>query len=104
MTDTKKFETIVPIVTKPATEDEIIPTPAQMMTEDGFAKKKAIYHQPPRRSNYAADKARYNELCSDTYKITLGYPMSWAEFNQISDSLKKEYIESMLEKISWHKL
>lgn len=98
MTDTKKFETIVPIVTKPATEDEIIPTPAQMMTEDGFAKKKAIYHQPPRRSNYAADKARYNELCSDTYKITLGYPMSWAEFNQISDSLKKEYIESMLEK------
>lgn len=28
MTDTKKFETIVPIVTKPAsTEQEIIPTP-----------------------------------------------------------------------------
>lgn len=98
MTDTKKFETIVPIVAKPATEDEIIPTPAQMMTEDGFAKKKAIYHQPPKHYNYAADKARYNELCSDTYKITLGYPMSWSEFNQISDSMRKEYIESMLEK------
>lgn len=98
MTDTKKFEAIVPIVTKPAIEDEIIPTPAQMMTEDGIAKKKAIYHQPPKHSNYAADKARYNELCSDAYKITLGYPMSWTEFNQISDSLKKEYIESMLEK------
>ena len=99
MTDTKKFETIVPIVAKPAsTEQEIIPTSAQMMTEDGFAKKKAIYHQPPRRSNYYADKARYNELCSDAYKITLGYPMSWTEFNQVSDSMKKEYIESMLEK------
>ena len=98
MTGTKKFETIVPIVAKPATEDEIIPTPAQMMTEDGFAKKKAIYHQPPKHSNYYADKARYNELCSDTYKISLGYPMSWTEFNQISDSMKKEYIESMLEK------
>lgn len=99
MTNTKKFGAIVPIVTKPASaEQEIIPTPAQMMTEDGIAKKKAIYHQPPKHSNYAADRARYNELCSDTYKITLGYPMSWPEFNQISDSLRKEYIESMLEK------
>ena len=99
MTGTKKLEPVVPIVAKPASaEQEIIPTPAQMMTEDGFAKKKAIYHQPPKHSNYYADKARYNELCSDTYKISLGYPMSWSEFNQISDSLKKEYIESMLEK------
>ena len=98
MTGTKKLEPVVPIVAKLVTEDEIIPTPAQMMTEDGFAKKKAIYHQPPKHSNYAADKARYNELCSDTYKITLGYPMSWSEFNQISDSMRKEYIKSMMDK------
>lgn len=100
MTNIKKFEAIVPIVTKPAIEDdEIIPTPAQMMIEDGIIKKKAIYHQPPNgKTNYAAEKARYNELCSDSYKITLGYPMSWTEFNQISDSLRKEYIESMMEK------
>lgn len=40
MTDTKKLEPVVPIVAKPASaEQEIIPTPAQMMTEDGFAKK-----------------------------------------------------------------
>ena len=89
MTDTKKFEAIVPIVTKPSVEDEIIPTPAQMMVEDSITKKKAIYHQPPKHSNYAADKARYNELCSDAYKITLGYPMYWTEFNQISDTLRK---------------
>ena len=99
MTGTKKLELVVPIVTKQASaEQEIIPTPAQMMTEDSFAKKKAIYHQPPKHSNYYADKARYNELCSDTYKISLGYPMSWSEFNQISDSMRKEYIESMLAK------
>lgn len=99
MTNIKKFEAIVPIVTKPAVEDdEIIPTPAQQMIEDSVSKKKIIYHQPTRKANYAADKARYNELCSDTYKITLGYPMSWTEFNQISDSMKKEYIKSMMEK------
>ena len=40
MTGTKKLEPVVPIVAKPASaEQEIIPTPAQMMTEDGFAKK-----------------------------------------------------------------
>ena len=34
MTNTKKFGAIIPIVTKPAsTEQEIIPTPAQMMTD-----------------------------------------------------------------------
>ena len=96
MTDTKKFDTVVPIVTKPV--EEIIPTPAQQMIEDSATKKKIIYHQPPRKANYAADKARYNELCGDSYKITLGYPMTWVEFNQISDSMRKEYIESMLEK------
>ena len=96
MTDTKKFDTVVPIVTKPV--EEIIPTPAQQMIEDSANKKKIIYHQPPRKANYAADKARYNELCGDSYKITLGYPMTWVEFNQISDSMRKEYIESMLEK------
>lgn len=97
MTDTKKTsEAIIPIVTKPA--EEIIPTPAQQMIEDSASKKKIIYHQPPRKNSYAADKARYNELCGDSYKITLGYPMTWAEFNQISDSMKKDYIESMMEK------
>lgn len=98
MTDVKKFEAIVPIVTKPSVENEVVPTPAQMMTEDGIIKKKAIYHKSPKHTNYAFDRARYKELCGDTYKISLGYPMSWAEFNQISDSLKKDYIESMLEK------
>lgn len=100
MTDTKKSEVIVPIVTKHTVEeDEIIPTPAQMMTEDCITKKKMIYHKPPNgNTNYTAEKARYNELCSDAYKITLGYPMSWTEFNQISDSLKKEYIGSMMGK------
>ena len=100
MTNIKKFEAIVPIVTKAEIEDdEIIPTPAQMMIEDGITKKKAIYHQPPNgKTNYAAEKARYNELCSDSCKITLGYPMSWTEFNQISDSLRKKYIESMMDK------
>ena len=98
MTDTKKFDTVVPIVTKTATEDEIIPTPAQQMIKDSIAKKKIIYHQPPKHSNYASDNARYNEMCSDAYKISLGYPMSWTEFNQISDSMRKEYIKSMLEK------
>lgn len=99
MTNTKKFEAIVPIITKPASnEQEIIPTPAQMMIKDGLTKKKAIYHQPPKHSNYAAEKAQYNELCGNSYKISLGYPMSWTEFNQISDDLRKEYIESMLEK------
>ena len=29
MTDTKKFDTVVPIVTKPT--EEIVPTPAQQM-------------------------------------------------------------------------
>lgn len=95
MTDTKKFDTIVPIVTKPVEE---IPTPAQQMIEDSAAKKKIIYHQPPRKNSYATDKARYNELCGDSYKISLGYPMTWIEFNQLSDSMKKEYIESILEK------
>lgn len=98
MTGTKKLEPVVPIVAKPATEDEIIPTPAQMMTEDGFAKKKVIYHQPTRKANYAADKARYNEQCGDAYKITLGYPMSWIEYNQLSDSMKIEYIKSIFDK------
>lgn len=100
MTDTKKFEAIVPIVTKAEIEDdEIVTTPAQMMVEDSIKKKKAIYHQPPNgKTNYAAEKARYNELCSDAYKITLGYPMSWTEFNQISDNLRKLYIESMMDK------
>lgn len=97
MTDTKKTsEAIVPIVAKQSID--IIPTPAQQMIEDSTTKKKIIYHQPTRKTNYAADKARYNEQCGDAYKITLGYPMSWIEYNQLSDSMKIEYIKSIFDK------
>lgn len=71
------------------------------MDLDSKTKKSAIYHPPvkSKRAHPMSEKADYVDKCGDLYQIKLGYPMTWGEYNQISDDgIKRQYIESMFDK------
>lgn len=74
-------------------------TPAEIFREDIKIKKSCVPHYSPKSNSTFPSKKRILDMNGDTYKISLGYPMTFVEYRQLpSDDLKRMYIESMSEK------
>lgn len=88
---------IIPVHRDP---EELENDPKFIMTNDGRVKKSSIYH-PPVKSSYiptATLNAKCKEMAGDQYRYTLGIPMTWNEFINLSDESKKIYINDLLDK------
>lgn len=74
-------------------------TPVEIFHEDVKIKKSCVPHYTPKTTVPHPTNKQFKDRCGDTYKISLGYPMTFVEYRQLpSDDLKQIYIESMLEK------
>lgn len=74
-------------------------TPIEIFHEDIKIKKSCVPHYTPKTTVPHPTNKQFKDRCGDTYKISLGYPMTFVEYRQLpSDDLKQIYIESMLEK------
>lgn len=74
-------------------------TPVEIFHEDVKIKKSCVPHYTPKTTVPHPTNKQFKDMCGDTYKISLGYPMTFVEYRQLpSDDLKQIYIESMLEK------
>ena len=103
MNEMKKNELNVPIITKRFDSDntktfdpELVPS--LQMQNDSRQKKSIIYHAPVGKSSRGISRKQFEEKCGDIIQTKLAYPMTWAEFVLISDSVKTEWIQSMFDK------
>lgn len=93
MTELKNYTFDIPIAKREAE------TPAEIFHEDARIKKSCIPHPTPKATIPTPTRSQFYAKCGDTYKISLGYPMTLVEYRQLpSDDLKKVYINSMIEK------
>ena len=103
MNEMKQTGLNVPIITKHHDVDntdvfdpELVPS--MQMQNDCIKKKSAIYHPPVGKSSQNMTRKHFEEKCGDIIKIKLAYPMTYAEFELIPDSVRIEWIQSMFNK------
>lgn len=74
-------------------------TPAEIFNEDIRLKKSCVPKYVTKNTISIPTKKQFIDNCGDMCKISLGYPMIYAEYLQItSDDLRRVYLESMTEK------